>query len=193
MCRIVFFVCFFYKSSTLLWPPSLSSSLSVCFFLPPPSAAPACISCLVMNMSFFTHTSSTRGQTDPMHCILIWNHPQGRTRKRSTRQWTTYLYCASSTSLFHPQCHGNYLNAQFKMITPIIEGNTRRVCLIDNKGAVWVMPWGGCDSSLNGGWMVGLRHCHLKHILPETAHWAINHRNYTIKAERFELLKYTIP
>lgn len=88
------------------------------------------ILCLVMNMSSSHIPGILVAKTS--HCILILNNPQGE----RTDNGSHVLYSASNTSLFLLQCHGNYFDAQFKMITPIIEGNARGVCLIDNKGAV---------------------------------------------------------
>lgn len=103
----------------------------------------------------------------------------------------------ATSSLFLPQFYGNYSDAQFKMITPITEGNARGMCPIDNKGSSVSYASGGRNSSLNGGWMVGLRHYYLKHILPKTSHSAIHHANCIIKGKRrskgFLELKYSIP
>lgn len=56
------------------------------------------------------------------------------------------------------------------MITPITEANAGGVGLIDNKGGLWVMPSGAATHHLMAGESWGSR-CHLKHILPKTAHY----------------------
>lgn len=77
-----------------------------------------------------THTSDTVGKNVTLHLNLK------QSSGGKDRQWTTCLIQCEQYLTFLLQRHGNYFDAQFKMITPIIEGNARGVCLIDNKGAV---------------------------------------------------------
>lgn len=140
-----------------------------------------------------THTQQST------HCILMWSSPRGRWGGLERTDNDPHVsYSAGATgSLFLPQFYSNYSDAQFKMITPITEGNARGMCPIDNKGSSVSYASGGRNSSLNGGWMVGLRHYYLKHILPKTSHSAIHHGNCIIKGKRrskgFLELKYSIP